>query len=107
LEFSLKGDLLEVNRLVYSEASRFPELGKAAAEATKIGIRQIAEFIRQCVEADGIPCKDAESPAEVFIYMLRGWYANAMLTSRKVSKAARERWVEHSVRCLISGRKDW
>jgi TetR/AcrR family transcriptional regulator, mexJK operon transcriptional repressor len=107
LEFSLKGDMLEVNRLVYSEASRFPELGKAAAEATKIGIRQIATFIRQCACAERMPCKNPEIAAETFIYMLRGWYANVMLTNRKISKAAREKWVVRSVHSLVSGRRHW
>ncbi len=107
LEFSLKGDMLAVNRLVYSEASRFPELGKAAAEATKIGIRQVSKFIRQCAAADFIPCRNAEPAAEVFIFMLRGWYADVMLTNRKVSKAARVKWVERCVHCLVTARRDW
>jgi len=107
LEASLKGDLLEVNRLVYSESSRFPELAKAAADASKVGIQQIAEFIRQCASADGVPCRNPEAAAEVFVHMLRGWYANVMLTNRKISKLARENWVENSVHCLVSARQDW
>lgn len=107
LELSLQGDLLEVNRLIYSESNRFPELGAAAADRTEIGIDQIAGFIRDCALADGIPCKDPEGAAGAFIHMIRGWYVNVMLTSRKVPAAERERWVERAVHALVSARGEW
>lgn len=107
LEFSLKGDLLEINRLIYSESHRFPELGIAAAERTEVGVKHIADFIRECAIADGIPCRDPEGIAEAFILMLRGWYVNVMLTNAKVSAALREQWVDRAVHALISARGDW
>ena len=107
LRFSLKGELLEVNRLVYSEASRFPELAEAAADATRVGIEQVAEFIRNCAEADGMTCRAPEAAAEAFIFMLRGWYANIMLTNVAVRSADRKLWVERSVDVLLAGRQDW
>lgn len=107
LASSLEGDLLEVNRLVYSEASRFPELGQAASEATRIGVAQIALYIGLCAKAEGIPCRDPEAPAEVFIHMLRGWYANVMLTNRAVTARERRDWVTRAVHALIAGRANW
>jgi AcrR family transcriptional regulator len=107
LDVSMKGSLLEVNRLVYSESHRFPELGAAATERTEVGINQIAEFIQKCAAADGLPCRDPRSVAEVFIHMLRGWYANTMLTNRKVSAAAREQWVRRAVHALLTSRAEW
>jgi AcrR family transcriptional regulator len=107
LAASLQGDLLEVNRLVYSESRRFPELGAATVEMSELGIRQISEFIRQCAAADNIPCRDPVGVAEVFILMLRGWYVNAMLTNRKVAAARREAWVERAARTLLAAREDW
>ena len=107
LEVSLKGDLLEVNRLIYSELHRFPELGAAAAERTQLGVKQIADFIRGCAVADGIPCLAPEGIAEAFILMLRGWYVNVMLTKHKVPTALREQWVERAVYALISARNEW
>jgi AcrR family transcriptional regulator len=107
LELSLQGDLLEVNRLIYGEALRFPELGAAAAERTEMGIRRISKFIRECAFADGIPCKDPEAAAEAFIHMIRGWYVNVMLTNRKVRAARREKWVDRAVSALLSARSDW
>jgi AcrR family transcriptional regulator len=107
LDLSLQGDFLDVNRLMYSESHRFPELGAAAAERTALGIKRISAFIRECALADKVPCKDPEGVAEAFILMIRGWYINAMLTNRKVSAARRERWVERAVHILLSGRSDW
>jgi AcrR family transcriptional regulator len=107
LELSLQGDLLEVNRLIYSESNRFPELGTAAADRTKVGIDQVAGFIRECALADGIPCKDPEGVASAFIHMSRGWYVNVMLTSRKVPAVERQRWVERAVHALVSARAEW
>ncbi len=107
LELSLQGDLLGVNRLIYSESYRFPELGAAAAERTELGIRRISAFIRECAAMDDIPCKDPEGVAEAFILMIRGWYVNVMLTNREVSAAQRQAWVRRAVHTLLSARKDW
>lgn len=107
LEFSLRGDMLEVNRLIYSESQRFPELGIAAAEASEMGIAQICGFIEQCAEADGIPCQNPRAVAETFIFVLRGWYGHIMLRNRGVSRSAREKWVASAVNTLIAGRRDW
>jgi TetR/AcrR family transcriptional repressor of mexJK operon len=107
LELSLKGSLLEVNRLVYSESHRFPELGAAAAERTEVGINQIADFIEECASADALPCRDPRAVAEAFIHMLRGWYVNVMLTNRKVSPDTREQWVKRAVHALLCSRGEW
>lgn len=107
LKQSLQGDMLEVNRLMYSEAHRFPELGEAAAQRTALGIRRIADFIDECAQAEGIPCKNSEAVAEVFILMIRGWFINVALTNRKVSANQRMRWVEGAVHTLLSARSDW
>ncbi len=107
IELSFSGDLLLVNRLIYSESHRFPELGAAAAERSRYGVAQVAEFIRECAAADRIRCRNPEGVAEVFIHMLRGWYVNLMLSNRRPSRAVRERWVERAVQMLIAGRKEW
>lgn len=104
---SLQGDLLGVDRLIYSESHQFPELGAAAAERTELGIKRIAGFIRDCAVRDGIACKDPRAPAEAFIFMIRGWYANVVLGNRNVSPAQRERWVGRAVRALLAARSDW
>lgn len=107
LELSFEGDLLHVNRLIYSESHRFPELGAAAAQRTELGIRQIAEFIAECAVRDGIVCRDPAGIASAFIMMSRGWYVNMMLTNEPVSKAAIRRFADQAVRALISSRAEW
>lgn len=104
---SLQGDLLGVNRLMFSESHRFPELGNSAAERTALGITRIANFIRECAVADGIPCRDPDGVAEAFILMNRGWYVNVLLTNREVTETEREQWVERAVHTLVSARADW
>ena len=107
LEISLEGDLLQVNRLIYSESGRFPELGQAAAERTQLGIEDVSIFIRTCVDADAVPCRDPQAVAEVFIFMLRGWYVDVLLTNRVVSARDRQRWVKSAVAVLLAGRAEW
>jgi TetR/AcrR family transcriptional repressor of mexJK operon len=107
LEISLNGELREVNRLIYSESQRFPELGVAAAERTELGITQIADFVEICANRDGLQIRNARGVAEAFIFMLRGWYVNVLLTDRPVSSAHREAWVERAVHVLVSSRADW
>jgi len=107
VELSLKGDLLDVNRLIYSESNRFPELGAAAAERTEIGICQVADFIEECAAADNLPCRDPHAVAEAFINMMRGWYVNVMLTNRKIPARDREQWVERAVDILLRSRANW
>jgi TetR/AcrR family transcriptional regulator, mexJK operon transcriptional repressor len=107
LEVSLRGDLLAVNRLIFSESHRFPELGSAAAERTMLGIRQVADLIGHWATADRLPCRDPEGVAEAFIHMLRGWYMNVVLTNAKVPVIQREQWVERAVHALISARREW
>jgi len=107
LGYSLEGELLEINRLITSTAGQFPEVAAAAAEATGIGIAQIAAFIARCGEADGLPCRDPQVPAECFILLLRGWHGRVMLGGVVASAQERERWVEAMVRTLIAGRAAW
>ncbi len=107
LAISFEGDLLQVNRLIYSESYRFPELGFAAAERAEVGIRQIAGFIAECAVRDGIACRDPSGIAAAFIFMLRGWYLNGMLTNEPVSKATIKRFAGQAVRALLSSRVEW
>lgn len=107
LELNLQGDLLAVNRLISSESHRFPELAAAAGERAVLGIKRISGYIQECAKVDRIPCKDPDAVAEAFIFMLRGWHTNAMLTNKKIPATQRERWVERVVHALLAGRPAW
>jgi len=103
LEISLEGDLLAVNRLINSEAIRFPELGLAAAERSAMGILQVTSFIDQCAKSTGQQIADARLSAEAFILMLRGWYVNVLLAHLQVTPEERRQWVEQIVPAFVKG----
>ncbi|MCJ2185376.1 TetR/AcrR family transcriptional regulator [Novosphingobium beihaiensis] len=107
LSYSLEGDYLDINRLIYGAASQFPEVARAARESTRLGIDHITAFIARCAEADGIACRRPEVPAECFILLVRGWYGHAFLREEPVSAAERESWVDTMVDLLVAGRADW
>jgi len=107
MEVSLEKDSMAVNRLMYSESARFPELAEAATERSRRGIERIANFIRDCAEEDGLTCRDPESVAKVFILMNRGWYIDVMLSNRKISSEELEAWVDAALHILLSSREYW
>lgn len=107
IKLNLEGDMLGVNRLIYSESQRFPELGAAAAERTAQGAKRISQYIQECAKADGMTCNDPDVAAEVFVLMLRGWFVNVLLMNREVSVSEREEWVERSVNILLADRSRW
>jgi TetR/AcrR family transcriptional repressor of mexJK operon len=107
LEISLQGDLLHLNRLIYSESYRFPELGIAAAKRMQLGVRTIADFLTECAARDGVPCRNPSDIAAAFIFMLRGWYVNVMLTNEAVSAESVREFADQAVRVLTSSRADW
>lgn len=107
LNVSMETELMGVNRLMYSESHRFPELGAAAAMRTRLGIKRIAEFIRNCAAEDNRSCRDPESVAEVFILAIRGWYIDVMLTNRKVTPKQRKQWVDRAINVLLSPCEQW
>ena len=107
LAYSLEGDYLEINRLIYGSAGRFPPVAAAAKRSTAVGVAQISEFVSRCAEADGVPCKAPEKVAECFTLLLRGWYAYAILNEQPVTPKEREAWVEQMVEILVSGRSGW
>ncbi|WP_297493627.1 TetR/AcrR family transcriptional regulator [Acidocella sp.] len=107
LDVSLTGELLEVNRLIYSESHRFPELGRAATERSQLGIAQLAAFIGERAVIDGIACRDPVAVAEACIYLMLGRYVIAMMTKSKIPPATRRAWVDGAVRLLIEARGSW
>ena len=107
LKRSLRPEIMGINRLMQSESARFPELGEAASNRTHRGIKRIADYIRKCAVNDNMPCKNPESVAEVFIYMIRGWYINTMMTNNIPGPAARKRWIKQSIHVLLSSREAW
>lgn len=107
LSHSLQSEMIGINKLIQSEAYRFPELGAAAKEKTERGIKRISDFISASAERDGIACRHPEAPATVFIFMIRGWYTHLLLTDQKISDKACKHWVEQAVNTLLHNREQW
>ena len=104
---SLRGEILHINRLIFSEATRFPELGEAASRRTWVGIHQVAALIEEYSIEDGIPCSDPVGAAEVYVMMHKGWYYNRMLTNRAVSNAEMTAAIEKILKHFLAGRSSW
>lgn len=107
LRASLAGDILQVNRLIYSESGRFPELGEAASARMQVGVQQVAAHIREAAARDAIACRDPEAAAEVYIMTLKGWYGDVMLTNREVSGPEIDAAVAKILRVFLAGRPHW
>lgn len=107
LRTSLSKEIVQLNRLIYSEAGRFPELAAAAAARLQTGVMQVAGRIRDFAERDGIPCRDPEGVAGIFLIALKGWYGDVMLTNRDVSGPEIRDVVDTVLRIFMGGRESW
>lgn len=102
LDVSLREDIRSINRLLYSESHRFPALGEAAAKRTRKGVERVTGLVREWSAQSGTPCRHPEAVAEVFILSIRGWYIDVMLTNRRVSAKALDRWVDQTIHVVLS-----
>ena len=73
LDLVLAPDAIAINRIIISEAVRFPQLGevfwRAGPERTRV---QIEAFLRRAVEVGTLVIADTRVAAEQFIALLRG-----------------------------------
>jgi AcrR family transcriptional regulator len=107
LRASLVPEIRHLNRLIASEAVRFPELGAAAEARMQMGVQQVAAHLRDAAEREGWPCRDPDAAAEIYVLMLRGWYSQVVLNSRPVGRAEIRRIVERAVRAFMCSRGEW
>jgi AcrR family transcriptional regulator len=107
LRYALSAEILELNRLIYSEAGRFPELGQAVFARSQIGIDYIAEKIREFALTDGIACRDPDSAAEMFVTLTRGFYADVMQRARPATVAEVKNWTRRTLRLFMAARPFW
>jgi AcrR family transcriptional regulator len=107
LRESLTEEIVQLNRLIYSEAGRFPELGEAAWLRSRAGVQQVAEHIREYALEEEIPCRNPEAAAEMFTTMLRGFYSDVMLSGRPATMAEVGAWTERMLEVFLAGRRGW
>jgi TetR/AcrR family transcriptional regulator, mexJK operon transcriptional repressor len=107
LRRSLGGGMLEINRLILSESHQFPELGEAARARFQVGAQYVAQFMAECAQRDGIPCRDPAAAAELLLSAAFGWYTSVMISNRVVSDSERTAWVDNAIRIFIASRPAW
>jgi AcrR family transcriptional regulator len=107
LEDSLSVEILQLNRLIYSEAGRFPELGDAALGRSLTGVKHVSELIREYAVREGVPCRDPEAAAAMFTTLLRGFYGDTMLRSTPVTMPQIKAWTSKMLGLFLAGRASW
>lgn len=107
LKDSLSSETLPLNRIIYSESGRFPELGEVARTRSRTGIQQVSQYIRDYAIKDQIPCRDPDFVAEMFISITRGWYIETMLRKQPVTDAEIKSWTQRMTKWFVENRHDW
>jgi len=96
-----------LDRLICSEAHRFPELGEAAIRHIDSAIAKIAAFIEECAVEEGIPCRNPKAQAHIFIRLLRGFQLESLHTDKEIAPDRRKAFVDQAVHTMLCSRKDW
>jgi AcrR family transcriptional regulator len=104
---SLSPEIIGLNRLLYSEAARFPELADATRERASVGVSQVAEIIRDYAEIEAVPCRDPEVAAEMFTTLLRGFYGDVMLKGDGPAPGEIRGWTQRMLKTFLAGRAYW
>lgn len=107
LRAAMSSDFAQVNRLLYSESGRFPELAEIADNRFTRGTAYLAERIRFFSERESAPCRDADAAAELFMLMIMGRGSIATLTNQPIAEAERKTWLETMIRAFLGGRASW
>jgi len=107
MRFSLSPEIIELHRLVYSEAERFPELGQAALALAASGTVHVSVAIREYAAIEGIPCRDADAVAEMFVTLIRGFYTEIMQRARPATAAEVRGWSRRTLKLFLAARPFW
>lgn len=107
LNIGMQEKIKGIDRLIYSEAHRFPDLGRAARQLNDSLVLALRKFIAHRAEVDGIPCRDPSRPAEAFSQMIRGFHVTAMLSPENLTDEEVNAWADRAVTTLLAARADW
>ena len=107
LRYSLFAEIIEMNRLVYSESERFPELGKAVLARSRAGVVRVSETIREYAVIENIGCRDPDGVAEMLGTLIRGFYADVMHQVRPATVAEVKSWTRRTLKLLLAARPHW
>ena len=100
-------EFIQLNRLLYSESGRFPELAMIADARMSVGVRYLAAEIRLRAERDGVSVRDPASIARFYLTLLAGWLSNAILGGQLPPVVDRRAWLHDAVKLLMLSRSGW
>jgi AcrR family transcriptional regulator len=106
-EDSLSTETLQLNRLIFSEAPRFPELADAAFARAHMGLDQVTRHISEYALIEGIPCRHPQIAADMFLKLTKGWYWEMMLRSHPVTSAQIKTFVTTMLNWFMATRSTW
>src|SRR4029077_4510835 len=107
LKDSLSANTLQLNRLIYSEAERFPELADAAFARGRVGVQQVTGYIQEYADVEDVPCRHPDVAADMFLKLTKGWYSEMMLRSRPVTLAEIKTSVQQTLKWFMATRPTW
>lgn len=104
---ALSADFVQLNRLLYAESGRFPELAEISGARFRRGVVYVAGQIRDYAAREAVPCRDPEAAAELFLLIMQGVSTPGVLADRMTSAETRQAWLERTVRSFLGGRPAW
>ena len=107
LKAALEPQSLRLNRLIEWESPRFPELAEMARDRRRRAIALVASYIRAFAVEDGVPCRDPEAAAELFTFMVRGFYHDIQVGARSGDPDEIRAMVEKIVDAFLANRSRW
>lgn len=100
-------DTVQLNRLLFSESGRFPELAEAARARAEKVIAFLANYLQTFADRDGVPCKDPVAAAILFQNITMGWYGMMILANRTVAPEESDAWLKGAVKAFLASRPLW
>jgi AcrR family transcriptional regulator len=100
-------DFVQINRLLYSESGRFPELAEIAQARIRRGRDYLVDQIRTFAIREAVPCRDPEAAADLFLMSMIGRSSVAILGGGEFAAADRLAWLNNTLRIFLSSRSAW
>ncbi|KQV54707.1 MULTISPECIES: TetR/AcrR family transcriptional regulator [unclassified Caulobacter] len=104
---ALSEDFSQLNRLLFSESRRFPELAEALSRAFSSGLENVKRIIIEFAERDQYPCRNPDRAAEYFLTSIAGWTDIQVVTNSRPTPEQRKAWVDEFVRLFLASRSAW
>jgi len=102
LEISFRDSNANINRLIYAESHKFPQLSRSLQERAQAGVNSVAALIKSKTSEDAFLSQKSFEAAEVFLMAIRGWYVTQVVNNISVVPESREQWVIQVVDMTLS-----